>query len=70
MEAGTLFVPTLSEVVDMSVDFATRFVAQQGDFARRLARAIDPIVGASYESSGGEGRVAISRRSRNPQVVL
>jgi hypothetical protein len=54
--------PTLSEVVDVGVDFATRFVAQQGEFARRLVRAVDPIA-AKVEAKPGRAKAPSSGSS-------
>jgi hypothetical protein len=36
--------PTLTELVDIGVDFTTRLVNQQGEFVRRLVHAFDPVL--------------------------
>jgi hypothetical protein len=36
--------PTVTEVVELGAQFATRLVNQQAEFARRLVHAFDPIL--------------------------
>jgi hypothetical protein len=53
--------PTLGEVVDATAEFATRFVAQQSELARRLALAVEPVVGKVDETRAGTKSGATTR---------
>jgi hypothetical protein len=58
--------PTLTELVD---DFTTRLVTQQGEFVRRLVRAVDPIL-AKVDDRPATSKPASTRTSKAAEAKV